>query len=151
MSRAASHWKLNRHLPARKLRTIVAGVKRIHDQPRMADYGSLRMHHELKAVGVACSNKAVAKLIRTEGIRARPKRKFLIATTDSNHDLLVAPNRLNQQFVAPKLKRVGLTDFTYAKNQRRLYLVVHGCRSLLKASSVGNTAGPSTHNFHFLR
>ena len=88
-------------------------IKRIHSQPRLADYGSPRIHKELEKLGIACSKNTVAKLMRNEGIRARSKRKFRVSTTDSKHNLPIAPNLLNQQFTAQKLNQVWLTDFTY--------------------------------------
>lgn len=36
-----------------------------------------------------------------------------MTTTDSKHDLPIAPNRLNQDFTAQKPNHVWLTDFTY--------------------------------------
>ena len=51
--------------------------------------------------------------MRAEGIRARNAPRFRIATTDSKHDLPIAPNRLNQCFTVSKLNEVWLTDFTY--------------------------------------
>ena len=51
--------------------------------------------------------------MRENQIQARCKPKFRITTTDSNHDLPVAPNRLNQQFNVSKINQVWLTDFTY--------------------------------------
>lgn len=51
--------------------------------------------------------------MRTAGIRAATVRKFRPATTDSNHQLPVAPNRLEQNFVAKTPNQTWLTDFTY--------------------------------------
>lgn len=51
-------------------------------------------------------------LMHQQGIRARGKRRFKV-TTDSNHDLPIAPNVLNRQFTvdAPDKVRVGdVTD-----------------------------------------
>ena len=48
-----------------------------------------------------------------QGIKARISKKFKVLTTDSNHDFPVAPNRLDQQFVAQKPNQIWLTDFTY--------------------------------------
>ena len=71
------------------------------------------MHGELKKHGIEYSKNTVAKLMRREGIRARCKRKFRVTTTDSNHESPIAPNRVNQEFTAPKMNQVWLTDFTY--------------------------------------
>jgi putative transposase len=92
---------------------MVSEVKRIHALPRHQDYGSPRMHRELVSQGVECSENTVAKLMRENQIQARSKPKFRISTTDSNHDLPIAPNRLGQQFTVSKINQVWLTDFTY--------------------------------------
>ena len=46
------------------------------------------------------------------GIRARHKRKF-IATTNSNHNLPVAPNLLERNFTATAPNQVWTSDITY--------------------------------------
>lgn len=97
----------------RKQKQIVNEIKRIHSLPRHQDYGSPRIHRELVNQGTECSVNTVAKLMRINGIRARNRRRFRVSTTDSKHNLPIAPNRLNQQFSALKLNRVWLTDFTY--------------------------------------
>ena len=88
-------------------------IKRIHSLPKLQDYGSPRMHRELKKHGIDCSLNTVAKLMRREGIRARNTSRFHVVTTDSKHDLPIAPNRLGQQFTAKTLNEVWLSDFTY--------------------------------------
>lgn len=88
-------------------------IKRIHTLPRHQDYGSPRMHGELLRQGTNCAVNTVAKLMRRAGIRARRQPRFRVATTDSKHDLPVAPNRLNREFTASRPNQVWLSDFTY--------------------------------------
>jgi len=92
---------------------IVSEIKRIHGLPRHQDYGSPRIYRELVNQGIGCSENTVAKLMRDNQIHARSKPKFKISTTDSNHNLPIAPNLLNQQFSVSKINQVWLTDFTY--------------------------------------
>lgn len=75
-------------------------------------YGSPRVHRELVAAGHPCSENFVAKLMRQANIRAKTKRKFR-QTTDSRHNLAVAPNLLNRNFAAESPNRVWLSDITY--------------------------------------
>jgi len=96
-----------------KQKQIVAEIRRIHCLPRHQDYGSPRIHRELKKQGTECSINTVAKLMRRAGIKARNTPKFRVATTDSNHGLPIAPNLLNQQFTAQMPNQVWLSDFTY--------------------------------------
>ena len=87
-------------------------------------YGSPRIHRDLVTAGIRCGKNRVARIMREAGIRSRTKRKFK-ATTNSKHNLPVAPNLLNQDFTvkAPNLAWVG--DITYIPtNEGWLYLAV---------------------------
>ena len=70
------------------------------------------MHEELREQGNVVSLNRVRRLMKKNGIAARHKRKFR-ATTDSRHNLPVAPNRLEQDFVTERPDQVWLTDVTY--------------------------------------
>ena len=54
----------------RRHQTIAIEIKRIH-QTVSADYGSPRMHHELRRRGFRCSRNTVAKVMRQSGLAAR--------------------------------------------------------------------------------
>lgn len=97
----------------KRQKRIVNEIKRIHSLPRHQDYGSPRIHRELVQQGTNCSRNTVAKLMRAEGIQARTRPRFRVLTTDSRHELPIAPNRLGQRFTASKPNLVWLTDFTY--------------------------------------
>ena len=71
------------------------------------------MHRELVGQGVECCENTVAKMMKANNIQARNHRKFRALTTDSNHCLPIAPNRLDQQFNVSSINQVWLTDFTY--------------------------------------
>lgn len=74
-------------------------IKMIHQQSGET-YGAPRVYAELKEKhGYVGSLNRVKRLMREHGIRAKGKRKFK-ATTDSQHQLPVAPNRLAQDFTA---------------------------------------------------
>jgi transposase InsO family protein len=78
-----------------------------------ANYGSPRVHRELKAGGVACCENTVAKRMRACGLRAKTKRRFRVSTTDSRHGHALATNRLDRQFHQPQPNRVWVADITY--------------------------------------
>jgi putative transposase len=62
--------------------------------------------------------------MREAGIRSRTKKKFK-ATTNSQHNLPVAPNLLNQDFTAQAPDRVWVGDITYIPtNEGWLYLAI---------------------------
>jgi transposase InsO family protein len=57
------------------------------------------------------------------GFRSCVARKFKVQTTDSNHDLPIAPNVLNQEFATKEPSRVWVADITYIPcREGRLYL-----------------------------
>ncbi len=115
VTRAAFYKWMNRSTTPteEKQMQIVSEIQRIHTLPRHQDYGSPRMHRELVKQGVQCSENSVAKLMKENNIQARRAPRFRITTTDSKHDLPIAPNRLDQQFTVSKINQVWLTDFTY--------------------------------------
>jgi transposase InsO family protein len=107
---------------ARANRTLLADVQRLHAEHR-GRYGSPRMHAAIRAEGGMASRGRVARLMRRHGIRALAGRRFRPCTTDSRHSLPIAPNLLNQEFVASAPNRVWLADITYiATGEGWLYL-----------------------------
>jgi putative transposase len=71
-------------------------------------YGSPRIHAALKAGGVCCARKRVARLMGSQGLTPRTK-KHRTRTTDSQHNEKVSPNKLNREFEAkaPNCKWAG--------------------------------------------
>src|SRR5436190_71586 len=66
----------------------------------------------------------VGRLMREQGLRAREKRRFQ-RTTDSQHDLPVAPNVLDRQFTVAAPNTAWVSDITYLWTREGwLYLVV---------------------------
>ena len=86
-------------------------VKEVFERKK-SRYGSPRLTLELAEAGHQNDRKTVANSLRRQGLRAKAAKKFK-ATTNSNHDLPVAPNLLDQDFTAtaPNQKYVG--DITY--------------------------------------
>lgn len=75
-------------------------------------YGSPRVHDDLVECGYVISQKTVARMMKEMGLRAIPEEKYVV-TTDSNHDLTVYPNLLNQDFSVDKPDTVWVADITY--------------------------------------
>lgn len=87
-------------------------------------YGSPRITEELRDHGQACGENRVAERMRTLGLKAKGKRKYK-ATTQSNHDLPVAPNILAQHFEAEAPNQKWVSDITYIWTEEGwLYLAV---------------------------
>lgn len=75
-------------------------------------YGSPRIHRQLLAEGETVSRPRVGRLMAKMGIASRSRRKW-VATTDSRHNLPVAPNLLGRRFSPEQLGRVWVSDITY--------------------------------------
>ena len=71
---------------------LLAHIRAIHAEVK-GEYGWPRAWKELRARGIRVGKERVQRLMRLHGIRARSKRKFVV-TTDSRHDLTVAPKVL---------------------------------------------------------
>ena len=87
-------------------------------------YGAPRIHEELRSLGLSCGRHRVARLMKELGIKAKTKRRFK-ATTNSKHNLPVAPNLLEQNFEVTAPNKVWASDITYIPTQEGwLYLAV---------------------------
>jgi len=85
-------------------------------------YGSPRVTAELKSKGIPCGKNRVAQLMKSNGIKAKTKRRFK-ATTKSKHDFLVSDNLLNQRFSADEANKVWVSDITFIRTREGwLYL-----------------------------
>jgi putative transposase len=90
---------------------LLRKIEQIHLGSRKS-YGSPRVYRALKGLGERCSKSTIERLMRENGIRSKVKRKYK-ATTDSNHRLPVAPNRVKRDFTAVAPNRLWCTDITY--------------------------------------
>jgi putative transposase len=97
---------------------LMARVRVIHEESGDT-YGAPRVHQGLPAEGLPASPKRVARLMREDGLVARPRKRHHIVTTDSNHDHPIAPNVLARDFdvngiTGPRgINRVWAADITY--------------------------------------
>jgi putative transposase len=90
---------------------VLAEIRAIHSEHE-ARYGSPRMVNELRGRGHEVGKHRVARLRQENGIWARVRRRFR-HTTDSRHQLPVAPNLLAQNFTATAPNQVWVGDITY--------------------------------------
>ena len=103
-------------------RDLVDDIRRVHRDTR-GRYGSPRIHVELKAQGRGASRGRIERLMRRHGIRAIMARPRRVRTTDSRHDLPIAPNLLDRNFIAAAPNKIWLADITYIEtDQGWLYL-----------------------------
>jgi putative transposase len=103
---------------------LLVHIRALHAELRGA-YGWPRMWRELRRRGLRVGKERVRLLMQRHGIQARGKRRFRVATTDSNHKLPIAPNLLDRNFTVEKPNTTWTGDVTYiATEEGWLYLAV---------------------------
>jgi putative transposase len=86
--------------------------------------GSPGVVRRLQAEGLSAGRHRVARIMRSNGLRAKAAKKYK-ATTNSKHTLPVAPNLLEQDFSADRPDQKWVSDITYIwTDEGWLYLVV---------------------------
>lgn len=73
-------------------------IRLAHERTRLS-YGPERLQVELADHGIHAGVDRIKRIRRELGLRCRQKRKFRV-TTDSRHNLPIAPNLLDRQFAA---------------------------------------------------
>ena len=88
-------------------------------------YGWPRIWRELRERSIRVGKQRVQRLMQQHDIRARGKRRFRIRTTDSRHELPIAPNRLNRNFAVAAPNQAWTGDITYIPTEEGwLFLAV---------------------------
>lgn len=90
---------------------LVPVVTEIHRQSR-GTYGARRVAKDLTAQGEPCGRTKAGTLMELANVAAKQRKKFKV-TTDSKHNLPVAPNLLNREFEVEEPDRVYVSDITY--------------------------------------
>jgi putative transposase len=108
--------------PSRRSRqdtTLTEKIREIHRRSRET-YGSPRVHAELGTLGIRCSRKRVARLMREAGLRGcmRGRRKG----TTRRGRATPAEDFVKRNFAATKMDRVWVADITYVATRREGFL-----------------------------
>jgi putative transposase len=120
---------------------LLQAVSQIHSDSRQT-YGSPRIQQALRQQGWRCGRNRIARLMRQQQLRGRVRRRYRMRTTDSRHDLPVAPNRLMVCPPAQRPNQIWVGDITYiATRQGWLYLAA--VLDLYSRKIVGWAMGPS--------
>ena len=91
---------------------LLVHISAVYAENRGA-YGWPRIWRQLRAQGIGVGKQRVQRLMQKHGIQARGKRKFRVTTTDSRHDLPMAPNVLDRNFIVAAPNQAWVGDFTY--------------------------------------
>jgi putative transposase len=96
---------------AREDAALTTQITDLHEASR-ATYGAPRIHADLRALGVRCGRKRVARLMRATGLVGCHRRRRL-GTTQREPAAPLAPDQVRRQFSAPAPNRLWTTDITY--------------------------------------
>lgn len=86
-------------------------IRTIHRTSRET-YGAPRVHADLRAQGVRCGRKRVARLMRAAGIVGCHRRRR-VRTTRREPRAVPAPDRVQRRFVASAPNQLWTADITY--------------------------------------
>ncbi len=106
---------------ARENAALIEKIREIHERSRRI-YGYPRVHAELRALGVRCSRKRVARLMRKASLQGcrRGRKKH---TTRRDVNAIPAPDLLKRSFTAESPDSIWTADITYIHTQEGfLYL-----------------------------
>jgi len=123
-SRGLRAWR-SRSISQRQRDDMVL-LAHIREQHRLSlgSYGRPRMTEELKELGFNVGHRRIGRLMSQNGIQVFRTHKYK-ATTDSAHNLNVAPNLLDQDFGATGPNQKWAGDITYIWTREGwLYLAV---------------------------
>lgn len=102
---------------------LLEQIIKIHEESQES-YGSPRIHEELVRQEIKVSRQRVARLMRDNGIQSKIRKKYK-CTTDSKHNLRIAPNLLNREFKVDRPSKVWVSDLTYIDTKEGwLYLTI---------------------------
>lgn len=121
--------------PCPEVVALEVAARAAHARGR-GSYGNKRLQRELAEMGYSLSRYAIKRLRKRLGLYCRQRRCF-IRTTDSNHQLPIAPNLLEQRFndtTAPN--QVWVTDITYVATDEG-WLYVAAIKDLFTKKIVG--------------
>ncbi|ESZ71881.1 integrase [Mesorhizobium sp. L103C119B0] len=112
VSRSGFHAWLNRSPSARSRHDEIL-VSRIDRSFKSSDrtYGSRRVWHDVLAEGLSCGLHRIERLMRENGLRARPRRRGL--PKDIGERAAVSDNLLDRAFEASAPNQKWIADFTY--------------------------------------
>ena len=114
VSRSGYYDWLKRRPSQRQLadQKLLCLILKVYEQGRKT-YGSPRVTQMLKRQNQPCGRHRVARLMRQAGLRGLQKSAFRPRTTESNHPLPIARNRLKETKAPAQPNRVWVTDITY--------------------------------------
>ena len=106
---------------ARTDQALLDQIQAIHERSR-GTYGAPRIHAELRAQGVRCGRKRVARLMREANLMGAQRRRYR-GTTRQDRQAVPAPDLVQRDFTASAPNQLWVADITYvATGEGWLYL-----------------------------
>lgn len=106
-------WREEREsVRARRDRELMPLIRDIFWRHRRR-YGARRIAQELSALQEPCGVTRVARLLKTQGLRAIQPKSFRPRTTESRHRLGYSPNLLRGRAAPRSVDEVWVGDITY--------------------------------------
>jgi transposase InsO family protein len=78
-------------------------------------YGLRRILEEVKKIYPEVGKRKVRRLMKELKIKGKKDIKFKVSTTDSNHNLMVAPNILDRKFCVSEPNQAWVSDVTFIR------------------------------------
>ncbi len=128
--------------PSRRSRqdaVLTEKIRDVHERSRET-YGYPRVHAELRALGIDCGRRRVARLMREAGLRGclRGKR---VCTTRRDARAVPAPDLVRREFAAAAPDRLWMADITYVRTDEgslHLAFILDACSRKLVGWSMAS-------------
>lgn len=112
-------------------------IKQIYREGRSM-YGSPRIHGKMRNLGISCSRKRVAKLMRKQGIAAKMRKSWKRTTKQGKRK--AADNLVCQEFQVSLPNHTWVSDITYIKTKEG-WLYLSAIIDLFSRKVVGMSMG----------
>lgn len=129
-------WKARQDRPAAPSQVQLDSIARNAHHRARQSYGAKRLQAELADLGHKRSLATIKRMRKRLGLVCPGKRRW-VRTTDSSHDLPIAPNLLQQRFDQTRSpNEVWVTDITYIDTDEG-WLYLAGVKDLFTKRLVG--------------
>ena len=134
----SGHYAWRKHHPSLRdmeNQLLLDEISSIHEEYRQV-YGSRKMTQELNnRMDKPINHKRVERIMKENGIHSKVTKKYK-ATTNSHHNLPVAPNILDRDFTVEKPAQKMVSDITYIPTEEG-WLYLAGVMDLCGQKIVG--------------
>lgn len=115
-----------KHGSAYRRDDVLEGIIQKEFHNSFQTYGTRRLRASLmNRIGLIVSRRKIQTTMKLLNLSTKTKKRFKVATTDSNHHYAISPNRLVRNFIVHQPNAVFVGDITYVPTAEGwLYLAV---------------------------